>query len=1339
MQVPPFRPFSLGLAATALSFTALAQDIEQASPAEIAAGQPAPVPAQSRAGDAPLTFRDTPQLGLDGGAVITRPSRPSDALPLPVERQVIVTPDGEQVLQEASGDPYFLGFVGGDLRPAAGERVDPRLIDALAGGHGDARPEPVVYAFAMFSKRITRPRLNRLEEQGVRFLGFHPHQAMKVAVDLESLAVLEASEDIHWIGLASPTQKLHPELEATFLQGGDEFSREIIVNVFEDDRGELTVRDPVGGISIADPGGVRRESDENLPTRWQSNGWQQAQLEAMGLKVREYLPTTRSFLVEADAAQVAELSLRDFVLFIEPYEREQLAHDDSAPMVNADYVRNLYDGSTNNAAIAGAIDSGIDIAHEALDGHYYLGWTYVPTSVWTDECGHGSHVDGTILGRPNSAEDDWTGMAPRLGFSGDARFRHVKMFRPNPDNDNKCQNIDGVTKEQNFSFMRDAWISGDDNSPKPHVINNSYGTGEGDEGAWIGSEFHARAVDSEVFEQNQVYVFAAHNHGPDAGTLSQEGSAKNAIVVGNVVPYESGSVGLPGNLWTSSSRGPCGDGRWKPNVVAPGTAIKSVDAHTGDGYDEGTGTSMASPHVTGIVAQMVDRHSFLRYQPARVASLLMATAHTKDDVALTGSGNAHLDEYGAGRADAYAAVFTDSQRGWLNWGFTQSAGNDSSGQFTLPQGTERVVVVMHYIEEAASAGASQALINDFDLRLESPGGVGYSAHQSSINTTEIRYINNPEPGTWEWETLDDGTSSNVRMSVTAYWIVADTSPSVGLSLSVDDQFVQPGETVEVTASVTNNDYIASALFLDTSSTNGATLTSAEIDLLDGVTADLTDNLYTDGGFEATLGNLRYGHQREVRWEAHWDNEGVKTWSTDVTGDNTSPTTQFTQVQITVDGTQPGQVFAINSSSHDEGVWSNDDTIDFTWIPASDNLSGIDGYGTYLSPGSPSIPAAVKDQESNTQATVQASTSSLPYYFNVRSVDNSGNWDDDYNSGGPYYIDTLDPETVTGLVSTSHLTNTWTANANVTVQWFAADDAHSGIDGYGIYWSVGQPSGPGQVKDIEAVTQYTEALNSSLQPYYFNIRSLDNAGNWDSHYTSAGPLYVDAVAPTVNLLIANEVAALSETTTLNVPVIVTATDEHSGVTEMRLKNDAGIWSAWIPYDQSFNWNLQSGGGGDQTGTRTLQIEVRDQAGNVSGDSYDILYYVPATRFGEACDGTLGKPEIGSKGIFQLGKSAKVTINNTDAVYRELWLGFSKDKYLGLELPLDLALVNSPGCFLNVSRDQLLYGGNGEVVEIAVPLDQNLADKTVYLQWLLFGDSSGKLIIGTEGLEVHLNGE
>ncbi|MHC4378119.1 MAG: hypothetical protein ACYS26_16075 [Planctomycetota bacterium] len=122
MQVHPFRPLSLGLAATALSFTAFSQEMEQATPAQVAAGQPAPVPAQSRAGDAPLTFRDTPQLGLDGGAVTTRPSQPSDALPLPIERHVIATPDGEQVLQEASGDPCAAGSLGRPVLPGLRRR-----------------------------------------------------------------------------------------------------------------------------------------------------------------------------------------------------------------------------------------------------------------------------------------------------------------------------------------------------------------------------------------------------------------------------------------------------------------------------------------------------------------------------------------------------------------------------------------------------------------------------------------------------------------------------------------------------------------------------------------------------------------------------------------------------------------------------------------------------------------------------------------------------------------------------------------------------------------------------------------------------------------------------------------------------------------------------------------------------------------------------------------------------------------------------------------------------------------------------------------------------------------
>jgi hypothetical protein len=60
------------------------------------------------------------------------------------------------------------------------------------------------------------------------------------------------------------------------------------------------------------------------------------------------------------------------------------------------------------------------------------------------------------------------------------------------------------------------------------------------------------------------------------------------------------------------------------------------------------------------------------------------------------------------------------------------------------------------------------------------------------------------------------------------------------------------------------------------------------------------------------------------------------------GDNFADVSDF--VQVTVDGTAPGLATNLHSTSHTINVWSNDSTLDFAWTAATDNLSGVDGYG-----------------------------------------------------------------------------------------------------------------------------------------------------------------------------------------------------------------------------------------------------------------------------------------------------------------------------------------------------------------------------------------------------------
>jgi subtilisin family serine protease len=153
--------------------------------------------------------------------------------------------------------------------------------------------------------------------------------------------------------------------------------------------------------------------------------------------------------------------------------------------------------------------------------------------------------------------------------------------------------------------------------------------------------------------------------------LTQEATSKNVMTVGSVYNYATGGT-YPGEIASSSSRGPCADGRWKPNISAPGSSILSVDSGTNTLYTNKSGTSMAAPHISGLAAEMLDQQPFYRYNPATLSAVMMATATTKNNAAHGNPGSTHQDSYGAGRADAYRAMFTNSNLALYLYGWNLS-------------------------------------------------------------------------------------------------------------------------------------------------------------------------------------------------------------------------------------------------------------------------------------------------------------------------------------------------------------------------------------------------------------------------------------------------------------------------------------------------------------------------------------------------------------------------------------------------------------------------------------------------------------------------------------------
>lgn len=103
-------------------------------------------------------------------------------------------------------------------------------------------------------------------------------------------------------------------------------------------------------------------------------------------------------------------------------------------------------------------------------------------------------------------------------------------------------------------------------------------------------------------------------------SVTDPGNADGVITVGATHRYSPHTFGVS----FFSSRGPTGDGRPKPDLVAPGERIRSL--LPGKQWGELDGTSMAAPHVSGAAAMLMARYSELIGQPRRIKRILCGSA-----------------------------------------------------------------------------------------------------------------------------------------------------------------------------------------------------------------------------------------------------------------------------------------------------------------------------------------------------------------------------------------------------------------------------------------------------------------------------------------------------------------------------------------------------------------------------------------------------------------------------------------------------------------------------------------------------------------------------------------
>ncbi|MBO1331926.1 S8 family serine peptidase [Streptomyces sp. VRA16 Mangrove soil] len=307
--------------------------------------------------------------------------------------------------------------------------------------------------------------------------------------------------------------------------------------------------------------------------------------------------------------------------------------------VKANQVWDQYQDRGEGIVVA-SVDSGVQYNHPDLvanyrgnngDGtftndynFYDPSGTCATSSTPCDNAGHGTHTMGTMVGK------NGIGVAP-----------NAKWIAAKGCASDTCYDDDLLAAGQWILAPTDH--NGQNPRPDlaPNIVNNSWGDKYGTEPFY--QDIIAAWDAAGIFE-----AFAAGNegNGTTCATTHPPGSQADSYAVG---AYDSA-----GKISTFSSFGPSPiDGSMKPNITAPGTAVKS--AWPGSTYNTISGTSMATPHVAGAVALLWSAAPSLVGNIPETQKLLNEGARDVDDTHCGGTADAN-NVWGNGKLDILASV-----------------------------------------------------------------------------------------------------------------------------------------------------------------------------------------------------------------------------------------------------------------------------------------------------------------------------------------------------------------------------------------------------------------------------------------------------------------------------------------------------------------------------------------------------------------------------------------------------------------------------------------------------------------------------------------------------------
>jgi hypothetical protein len=274
------------------------------------------------------------------------------------------------------------------------------------------------------------------------------------------------------------------------------------------------------------------------------------------------------------------------------------------------------------------------------------------------------------------------------------------------------------------------------------ISNHSYGIPADDVPLWYVGYYDSNARDLDLITYSAPFYLPVCSAGNDRTSganpgdggydyLTDKSVSKNSIVCAAVFEVLNYTGPNSVNMSSFSSWGPTDDGRIKPDLSAKGVNMLSSTANSNSSYGNFSGTSMATPNISGSLILLQQHYSELNGGDFMLASTLRALAlHTADE-----AGNAPGPDYRFGwglmNTERAAGVITDNGTNSLIIEETLVEGD----VYTFSVQADGVGDLMASIAWTDPAGTvapggvvdrfAPALVNDLDIRISTDGGTTF--------------------------------------------------------------------------------------------------------------------------------------------------------------------------------------------------------------------------------------------------------------------------------------------------------------------------------------------------------------------------------------------------------------------------------------------------------------------------------------------------------------------------------------------------------------------------------------------------------------------------------------